>query len=145
MFAHHEPWDCSNSVANLGPRAGELTWGNALAIAKSALEGDGSAPEWPYMWDWLATPLADALNYIRGWARETGAWDRAEIEAWSDEECLALLVQNVADDLRLMGADDQELAECVATYQDTDWEAESEYPTLHIWNERGETFGELSS
>ena len=34
MFSYREPWDCSNSVANLGDRAGELTWACALEVAE---------------------------------------------------------------------------------------------------------------
>jgi hypothetical protein len=67
---------------------------------------------------------------MQEWAREMGAWDREEIAAWSDEECLALFVQNVASELRtLLGADDNELETCVHTYETTNWEQESEYPT----------------
>jgi hypothetical protein len=100
MFSHREPWDCANSVANLGERAGELTWACAMGVARNAR-------------DWLVTPLPDALSEIADWAQDTGAWSADEIEAWSDEERLALLVQNVASDLRALGSDDNELETCV--------------------------------
>lgn len=100
MFADIEPWDVSNSVANLGPRAGELTWGNALRIAEDHAE-------------WLLSPLADALDYTQRWAKETGAWDAEERASWTDEETLALLVQNVASELRELGCDNEEFDVCV--------------------------------
>jgi len=117
MFSAREPWDCSNSQANLGDQAGRLTWACALEVAESADK-------------WLLSDRAEACEGMQEWARETGAWDREEIAAWSDEECLALFVQNVASELRtLLGADDNELETCVHTYETTDWEQESEYPT----------------
>ena len=99
MFSHREPWDCSNSVANLGPDAARLTWQCAMDVASDHA-------------DWLLTPLVDAVNYITTWASETGAWDRAEINKWTAREGLALLVQNVASDLRMLGSDDDTLEAC---------------------------------
>jgi hypothetical protein len=135
MFAHHEPWDCCNSVANLGPAAGRLTWQCALEVAERADE-------------WLVGARAKALDYICTWARDTGAWERAEIEGWSEMECLALLVQNVASDLRELGADDEPLSECC--YEEGSEVAESGCVSLWVWNAPGPdgepaTFGELAS
>ena len=126
MFDAVEPRDVSNSVANLGARAAELTWQNALRIAERHAS-------------WLLSPLADACGYVTDWAAETGAWTRADIAAWSDEECLALLVQNVASDLRSLGADDCELSECPGNAH--------EDGTEHgwYWNEAGEVLGEVCS
>lgn len=116
MFLHHEPWDVSNSVLNLGPDAGRLTWENAQEIAES--------------WDsWLVSDLEDANDEIEGWARETGAWTEEELAKWPSEEVLALFVQNVASELRLIGSDDLSLEECAQKYTDTNWDGESEYPT----------------
>lgn len=115
MFGHIEPWDVSNSEANLGPRAAALTWGNALEIAASHAE-------------WLLSDLESACEGMRCWARETGAWERAEIEAWSTEECLALFAQNMASELRMLGSDDRDLEECARVYAETDWDQECEYP-----------------
>ena len=120
LFSHREPWDCSNSIANLGPRAGELTWGCAMELA-----GEHEA--------WLVSPLSEALDAVRADAHETGAWDREEIEAWSDEECLAYLVQCLASDLRLLSSDEQDLEGCLATYQETDWDREPEYPRASLY------------
>lgn len=101
LFRTTEPWDCSNSVANLGPRAAEYTWAKSLQLAARHE-------------DWLLSPLQDALDYMCRWARETGAWTTQEIQSWSNEECLALLVQNVASDMRTLGADDASLADAVS-------------------------------
>ena len=115
MFSAHEPWDVSNSVANLGPRAGELTGGNALDIAAQHHQ-------------WLESDPADAAEAMRDWARWTGGWEREEIAAWTDIEALALFVQHVASELRdKLKADDQDLIACVELYAATDWESENEY------------------
>ena len=37
LFRTWEPWDCSNSVANLGPRAAELTWNCAMELDREHL------------------------------------------------------------------------------------------------------------
>lgn len=115
MFETIEPWDVSGSVAELGRDAAQITWGNAMRIA-------GQAPAW------LLTPIDDACEAMRGWAKETGAWDREEIDAMSSQQFLALLVQNIASELRMLGSDDNDLLECVTTYQETDWDAAPEYP-----------------
>lgn len=115
MFEAIEPWDVSNSVANLGPRCAALTWSNAMQIA-------GQAPAW------LLTPIEDACEAMAMWVGETGAWDSEEIDAMSSQQFLALFVQNIASELRMLGSDDNDLLECVTTYQETDWDAAPEYP-----------------
>lgn len=113
MFSHRDPWDCSNSAANLGPNAGQLTWDCALEVAENASE-------------WLLSPVSDACEGIQEWARDTGAWDADEIAAWPDTHCLALFVQNVASELRdHLDSDNQGLTECATKYAETDWEQES--------------------
>lgn len=100
MFETIEPWDVSNSVANLGRRCAKLTWGNAMRIAFRHEE-------------WLLTPIEDACEAMRGWAKETGAWDREERDAWTIPECLALFVQNIASEVRNLTNDENDLAECL--------------------------------
>jgi hypothetical protein len=116
MFATIEPWDVSNSVANLGPRCAELTWSNAMSIAGKCdrwLKSDGQA----------------AVQAMRDDAVASGGWSEEEVDEWSATECLAYLVQSIASELRsLLNADDCELAECVTTYQNTDWDVESVSP-----------------
>jgi hypothetical protein len=124
MFDEHDPWDVSNSVANLGANAAELTWANAQAIAKEHEE-------------WLLSPLAETLDAIRENARATGAWDFAwdddELAAWSDMDLLAYLAQTVASDMRLLGSDDHDFAACLAQQEATDWDAEPEYPLTSLY------------
>lgn len=104
MFEAFEPWDCSNSVANYGPDAARMTWLNALTIA--------SRHE-----DWLASDLTETCEAMRDWARDAGAWERAEITAWDEDHCLALFVQNIASDLRNhLDVDNQSLPGCVRLY-----------------------------
>lgn len=114
MFLSNEPWDCSNSQANLGDQAGRLTWLCATAVAQAHVY-------------WLETHIGEAIEGIREDARESG-WDREEIAAWSDIECLAYFVQTIAGELRMLGSDDEALTACAAKYADTDWDNESEYP-----------------
>lgn len=115
MFEHREPWDCANSVANLGPSAAQLTWGCALEIA--------SNPAW--------LKEGDAVAWARNDAAQTGAWD--DVDDWSEAECLAYLVQCVAHDLRLLGSDDCDLSECLTRYEETDWDQECEYPQCALY------------
>ena len=121
MFETIEPFYCSNNAATLGESCGRLTWENALRIAEK-----GNA--------WCLTPVPDACEGMQEWARETGAWDAEEIAKWSDAECLALFVQNVASELRdHLDVDNSDLEECVAKYAATDWDKESFYPTGYYY------------
>lgn len=137
MFVFHDPAECSGSQFELGPYAGRITWNNALAVAQQHLDGE----------QWLIPvnddPLGAALDYIRRWAKETGAWDKAEIESWSEAECLALLVQNVASDMRQLGSDDEDLLDCY--YTEGSEIAESGIVSGWYWVEGDELLGELCS
>ncbi len=78
--------DCSllsASQAELGPNAGEITWRNALALAERM-------------------PLATDENReaIRDHFRAYGAWDTAEVDAWTDAELSAMVWQEGAADMR---------------------------------------------
>lgn len=117
MFSEIDPYDVSNSIANLGESAGQITWRNALKIAENHEK-------------WLESPLPDACDGMQEWAGSCGAWEAEEIAGWSDEECLAMFVQNIASELRdNLDSDAQDLDACVATYDTTDWDKESCYPT----------------
>jgi len=116
MFGAVEPCYVSGSIAELGESAGRLTWANALIIA-----GQRS--------DWLKSDETEACEAMREWAHDTGAWEKEEIAAWSVDECLALFVQNVASEMRMLGSDDNDFETCAAKYAATDWDNASEYPT----------------
>lgn len=126
MFSAIEPWDVSNSVANLGPQAARLTWSNALKIAERHT-------------DWLESSLTEAVEGMQEWASEAGAWDKDEIEHWSTVECLALFVQNVASELRnYLNADDGlDMSGCVQTYKFTNWDEQSGSPAGHYFRTDG--------
>lgn len=83
-------FDFSHSAAEGGHTAGTDTWRAAIAASPT------------YMF------VNDATrDDIRDWVAEFGAWDRDEIDAWSDVELDALLLQFAAGDVRGMeDADD---------------------------------------
>jgi len=83
-FASNEdPCEFSASAMELGSDAGRITWNNAVRAAGETAWVDGAS--------------RDAFE---AWAKEFGAWDVAEIKAWSLEECNALLIQYISGDLR---------------------------------------------
>lgn len=78
--------DCkhlSASQAELGPYAGEITWKNCLALA-------------------TGNPIVTDENRddVRDHFRKCGAWDREEIESWTDIELSALVWQEAAASCR---------------------------------------------
>lgn len=79
------PATYSASVVELGDNAGRITWDNA--VQRSAL---GSML--------LDTP--EKLEATRAWARATGAWESAWVNAWNDVELNALFIQLVSGDMR---------------------------------------------
>ena len=129
MFVHREPWDCSNSIANLGDQVARLTWQCATEVATHHA-------------DWLLTDLLDTLEAVRDWARDTGAWDDTEIADWGTGEVLALLVQNVASDLRTLGSDNEPLE---ALVDDLEAHTDELSYIMHMYNENNETFAEVAS
>lgn len=88
FFTDAAPMDYSASVAEIGNNAGRDTWNAAC---------DDAADYGPM----LDTP--DKLDAMRAWAKSSGAWDAAEIAAWSDIEVNALFIQFVAGDMREAG------------------------------------------
>ena len=77
-----DPWDCSNSCANLGQDAGELTWRASQRAASTLV---------------LTEEQKEAF---REFVRSSGGWTRDEIEAWPDAKLTALCVQWVSGDIR---------------------------------------------
>ena len=83
-----DPWDCSNSAANLGQNAGELTWRASQRAASSLVLSEGQK------------------EAFRDFVRSSGGWDDEEIAAWDDAELAALCVQWIAGDVREGFGDD---------------------------------------
>ena len=84
---NEETWNYTGSVATHGPDVGHRTWANAL-----------QAP--------MLLDTEEKRDALRAWAGATGAWDEAERNAWSPEECNALFVQLATQDLRECGLED---------------------------------------
>ena len=75
----------SASRVELGDNAAKITWNAAMSR--------GAEP--PVMLD-----DADKLQALRDHVKWFGAWDEAEIAAWSDVECNALFIQLISGDMR---------------------------------------------
>lgn len=80
-------FDFSHSAAEGGHTAGTDTWRAAIA----------ASPTYMFVTD-------DTRDDIREWAAAFGAWEREEIDAWSDVELNALVLQFAAGDVRAMEA-----------------------------------------
>ena len=85
FFNEADPFDYSASVAERGENAAFQTWNAALVDAElnsAWLDGD------------------DAREVIRDFFRGFGAWEKEQIDGWSDRELTALLMQFIAGDIR---------------------------------------------
>lgn len=78
-----DPSEISGSRAERGDNAGQETWQNAI-------DATAEAP--------LLKP--QERDYARAFFGTFGAWDDDEIEAWTDNELDALVLQYAAGDLR---------------------------------------------
>ena len=101
-----DPWDCFNSVANLGPDAGRLTWRASQRFAPALVLSEGQK------------------DAFRDFVRSSGGWTCDEIEAWPDAELTALCVQWIAGDVRESFGDD--LPEDPAEWDWAEYQKESE-------------------
>ena len=76
----------SGSQAEHGPRAGQITWRNAMSHA-----------------EYLAPLTDEQMAAGRAYFAEYGAWDDEEIADWTNLHLRAMLVQEVAAVLREWG------------------------------------------
>ena len=83
-----DPWNCSNSCANLGQNAGKLTWQASRRAASALILTEGQK------------------EAFRDFVRSSGGWDEEEVDAWSEAELTALCVQWIAGDIREGFGDD---------------------------------------
>jgi hypothetical protein len=74
----------SGSVAELGPNAGILTWGNSKRYAEAH--------------PLLTTP--EQIQEAKDYFKEFGAWSEEKIAGWSDSEVQAMVVQHIAARIR---------------------------------------------
>lgn len=79
------PFDLSNNAATLGDNAAALTW-EASKEAATEIE--------------TLLPTAEHKEVFRDWVQSSGGWTRDEINAWSDTELDALLLQWIAGNIR---------------------------------------------
>lgn len=84
FFNSAEPSNFSASRMERGDNVAKETW-------SAACEQGADSPM-------LTTD--EQLNAMRKWAKESGAWDKAEIAAWSPDEVNALFIQLVSGDMR---------------------------------------------
>ena len=98
VFNETAPMDYYASRAEIGDNAGADTWRAAC---------DDSA-------DYMMLDDDNKRQAFRDYVRTFGAWNDAEIAAWSDIELNALLLQMIAGDIRDDGLDTDE----------PDWESE---------------------
>lgn len=78
--------DCgllSDSAAELGENAGQITWHNCLALARR-----------------LPLVTDENRDDVRDYFRAYGAWDSDEIDAWTDTELSAMVWQEAAANMR---------------------------------------------
>ena len=77
-----DPWNCCNSVANLGQDAGKLTWQASQRFAPALVLTEGQK------------------EAFRDFVRSSGGWDDEETAAFSDADLTALCVQWISGDVR---------------------------------------------
>ncbi len=86
----YSPFDFSASVAEIGRDAGKLTWQASLEESDEINLLDTDEKKQAYR------------EHISAY----GAWDEDEINAWSDIELNALLIQEISGDIREGALDD---------------------------------------
>jgi hypothetical protein len=84
LIKSFDPYSISASIAELGNRAAEITWGNAL----------GEAENQPLL------TTEEQLQAARDHFKSYGAWSRKELAEMTDLQINALLIQDVAASIR---------------------------------------------
>ena len=111
-----DPWDCSNSIANLGQNAGKLTWQASQRAASSLVLSEGQK------------------EAFRDFVRSSGGWSDEETAAFSDADLTALCVQWIAGDVHEGFGDD--LPDDPAEWDWADYDERAERgsvpPTLYL-------------
>ena len=87
FFNTANAFDYSASRMELGDNAGQITWHNACNA------------------DFTMLDTEEKLQALREYAKGYGAWNDAEIAAWSNNECNALFIQFVSSNIRDAGLD----------------------------------------
>ena len=108
------PFDLSNNPATLGDNAGQVTWSASLETSDEIMLIDS----------------AERKEAFKDFVQSSGGWKREEIDAWSDRELNALLLQWIAGDVREAFGD--------ADFADWDWndyrkDAEAGQVSSRLW------------
>lgn len=85
----HDLMDYSASCAELGQDAGRITWQNCLDVCDSSNTAFTAFVK-------TEEEKQEARDYFRSF----GAWDKEEIENWTDTELNALILSDIAGSLR---------------------------------------------
>jgi len=112
-----DAYTLSNSVANLGDNARRITWENALE----------AATDFPLVTD-------DNRDEVIDWLKDFGAWDQGDLLQWDTQSLSALVWQSAAGDFN------DNWADYVADYNETDFEDFDEYDWESILNEESSIF-----
>ena len=83
-----DPWNCFNSIANIGTNARELTWQASQRCAPALILTEGQK------------------EAFRDLVRSSGGWSREECAEFSDADLTALCIQWIAADIREGFGDD---------------------------------------
>ena len=89
---YYSAFDCSGSRAEHGDNAGRMTW----EVSSSQLDENDE----PYQ------TIIRHTDELRCHFREYGAWDEKEISEWSNDELVALVVQEFSAGYRELTEDD---------------------------------------
>jgi hypothetical protein len=107
----------SNSVANLGDNAGQITWDNSL----------DAATEYPLVND-------DNRDEVIGWLKSWGAWSEGDLMQWNNQSLSALVWQFAASDFR------DHWEDYISDFNETDFDNLEEYDWDSITNEDSQIF-----
>jgi hypothetical protein len=87
-----DPMDLSGSICELGLNANITTWNNCLELASEATE--------------LNKLIIRHAQDVRAHFADYGAWDEDEIDGWTNQELIAITLQEAAASYRELESND---------------------------------------
>ena len=94
-----DPMDLSGSVMEHGQDAGKITWNNCLELATDSANTDSDL-------NLLEIEIVKNAQSVRDHFAEYGAWSEDEINSWSDQELIAITLQEIASAYRELESND---------------------------------------